>query len=290
MELVGGGIGSETAKFDLTLALEETGGGVLRGQWEYRTELFEAETVERLARHYETLLQSVVAAPEQAVWTLPLLPAEEREQLVVGWNETKRAYPAGASVAELFEEQAERRPAAVALEQGAERVTYGALNERANQLGHYLRRLGVGAEVRVGLCLERSIEMVVGLFGILKAGGVYVPLDRQYPAARLQFMLADTQAQVLLIDEKLVGKLPVPQGQIVCLESSRELIAQESRTNPVGKVSAEALAYIMYTSGSTWCRERGLHHAAQHNPAGERERVCGNGCGSGVSATGAVEL
>src|SRR6185503_14701360 len=194
----------------------------------------------------ETLLQSVIAAPEQEVWTLPMLPAEEREQLVVSWNETQRAYPAEGSLAELFEVRAARRPEAVALEQGAERVTYRELNERANQLAHYLRRLGVGPEVRVGLCLERSADLVVGLLGILKAGGVYVPLDRQYPAARLQFMLEDTQAQVLLTRERLMADLPVSGAALVCLEREAELIAAEPVTNPEMSAFPENLAYVIY--------------------------------------------
>ncbi|HYW71139.1 MAG TPA: amino acid adenylation domain-containing protein [Pyrinomonadaceae bacterium] len=179
-----------------------------------------------------------------------LTEAEAVEQ-VEEWNATAREYPRTQSVAELFEQEAARGPEAVAVVCGAEEVSYDELNRRANQVAHYLRELGVRAEVSVGLCLERSVEMVVGLLGILKAGGAYVPLDPDYPLERLHFMLEDAGVSVLLTQERLLSSLPTHHSQVVCLDRDREEIAQRSERNPEVEVAGDNLAYVMYTSGST---------------------------------------
>jgi non-ribosomal peptide synthetase component F len=217
----------------------------------YDSERFEAGAMERLALHFEMLLAGIVAAPEQRLSEIEMLTAAERRQLLVEWNATAVEYPAEQCLHELFEQQVERTPEAVALVFEAEQVSYRELNERANQLAHYLRRLGVGPEARVGICVERSVAMVVGLLGILKAGGAYVPLDAQYPEERLRFMLADAQVRVLLTQEQLLARLPAHEAQVVCLDRDWQEIGQQSEQNPQSDATADNLAYIIYTSGST---------------------------------------
>ncbi|HEX6288305.1 MAG TPA: condensation domain-containing protein, partial [Herpetosiphonaceae bacterium] len=191
---------SQTAKFDLTLTLSETPDG-LRGQIGYHTELFDAATIERLAEHFQMLLAGIVADPNQAITALPLLTEAERHTLLVDWNATAADYPQSC-VHHLIEAQAQRTPDAVAVVFEDAHLTYAELNARANQLAHHLRSLGVGGcpqgEVRVGVCLHRSLDLLVALLGILKAGGCYVPLDPSYPAERIQFVLHDAQAAVLV--------------------------------------------------------------------------------------------
>jgi amino acid adenylation domain-containing protein len=243
-------LAQRVAQFDLTLLMAEAE-GQLQASLQYNSDLFEAATIERLARHFETLLAGIVAQPEQRVGALPLLPATEREQLLCAWNDTARDYPVGDCLHELFAAQAARTPDAVALVCEETRLTYRELNRRANQLAHYLQRLGVGPESLVGICVERSVEMVVGVLGILKAGGAYVPLDPQYPKERLAFMLADTAAQVLLTQQSLLAGLPGGAAQLVCLEHDWAALEQEPTENPTTTTTADNLAYVIYTSGST---------------------------------------
>ncbi|HEX8128485.1 MAG TPA: amino acid adenylation domain-containing protein [Pyrinomonadaceae bacterium] len=239
-----------TAKVDLALYMLDTEQG-LRGAFEYSTDLFEAQTIERMAGHFLTLLEAVVANPDLRLSELPLLTPDEQQQLLVEWNDTVRDYPKDKTIHELFEEQAARTPDAVALSFASDELSYRELNERANQLAHHLQSLGVRAETLVGLCIERSIEMVVGLLGILKAGGVYVPLDPQYPQERLAFMLEDTHAPVLLTQEHLLDALPSTPALIVNLDSEWESIAAHGKQNLGDTTTPGALAYIIYTSGST---------------------------------------
>ncbi|MBW4636379.1 MAG: AMP-binding protein [Iphinoe sp. HA4291-MV1] len=173
-------IHTDTAKFDLTLELDSRPQGII-GRLEYNTDLFDADTITRMAGHFQTLLTGIVANPHQPISELPLLSEPEQQQLLVEWNDTTFEYPTDKCIHSLFEEQVLRTPDAVAVVYENQQLTYNELNCRANQLAHYLRSLGVGAEVLVGICVERSVEMVVGLLGILKAGGAYVPLDPQYP-------------------------------------------------------------------------------------------------------------
>ena len=247
-------VDTETAKFDLTLELSETPEG-LRGWFEYSTDLFDAATIARMAGHLQTLLEGIVADPEQRLSTLPLLTADERQQLLLTWNDTTTDYPQDTCVHELFEAQVARTPDAIAAVSNGTQLTYRELNQRANQLAQYLRALGVGPEVLVGLCVERSLEMVVGLLGILKAGGAYVPLDPGYPKERLAFMLEDTQAPVLLTQERLLTKLPEHRAHVICLDTEWHLIALAGEENPVSGVKADNLAYVIYTSGSTGNRK-----------------------------------
>ncbi|WP_420895036.1 non-ribosomal peptide synthetase, partial [Sorangium cellulosum] len=239
-----------TAKFELTLALQETEEG-LRGMLEYNTDLFDAATIERMAGHYQTLLESLVAEPSRRVSELPLLTEAERQKLQVTWNATEADTPRDACLHALFEAQVEKTPDAVAVVFEGQKLTYRALDARANQLAHHLRRLGVGPDVLVGLCVERSLEMVVGLLGILKAGGAYVPLDPTYPAERLAFMLEDTGAPVLLTQQSLVPQLEDQTARVVCLDADWAEVARQSDARLEHEATGESLAYVIYTSGSS---------------------------------------
>src|SRR5439155_10464038 len=168
------------------------------GYVEYSTDLFDRSTIERMIGHFQVLLEGVVTDPDQSISTLPLLREAERHQLLVEWNDTKADYPKDSCIQELFEAQVEKTPEVVAVEFEGRQLTYRELNDRANQLAHFLRRLGVGPEKLVGICVDRSLEMLVGLLGILKAGGVYVPLEPAYPRERLDFMIRDAQVSVIV--------------------------------------------------------------------------------------------
>ncbi|MEH2059373.1 MAG: non-ribosomal peptide synthase/polyketide synthase [Nostoc sp.] len=243
-------IESSTAKLDLTLSMENTATGLF-GWWEYNTDLFSRITIERMTGHFVTLLEGIVSNPTEQISQLPIFTATEQHQLLVEWNDTRVDYPHDKSIHQLFEEQVELTPDAVAVVYENQHLTYGELNSRANQLAHYLRSLGVKADVLVGICVERSLEMVVGLLGILKAGGAYLPLDPEYPQERLSFMLEDTQLSIILTQEKLVNKLGDRKASVICLDSSWDIINQQTQQNPTNTVKADNLAYVMYTSGST---------------------------------------
>ena len=243
-------IESITARFDIEIYLSEKPEG-LSGRVVYNTDLFDDATIARLMGHYETLLESIVANPNQRVSDVQILTDAERKQMLVDWNNTSSGYPRDRCVHQLFEQQVEQIPDAVAVVCEDEQLTYRQLNVRSNQLAHYLKKLGVGPEVLVGICLERSVEMVIGLLGILKAGGAYVPLDPSYPRERLNFILNDAQAQVLLTEKRLLDILLEAPVHAVCLDTDRKSIEKESIENPAGLASAENIAYVIYTSGST---------------------------------------
>lgn len=240
-----------TAKFDLLLTMTDTEGASLSAAFEYATDLFEAPTIERMLGHWQTLLEGIAANPDEKISHLPLLTPAERQQLLVEWNATEAAFPPGESLHQLVESQAARTPGAVAVEFEGERLTYGELNRRANQLARYLRQRGVGPETVAGLCVERSIEMVVGLLGVLKAGGAYVPLDPRYPRERLTFMLADAQAQVLLTQATLAPQFANFTARIIHLDADWPAIAREETENLPNLTREEQPAYVIYTSGST---------------------------------------
>ncbi|HEU4594169.1 MAG TPA: amino acid adenylation domain-containing protein, partial [Pyrinomonadaceae bacterium] len=239
-----------TAKFDLMLSLAESD-GALEGVLEYSTDLFDASTVERMAAHFQTLLRAVAEDPDRAASVLPLLSAAEQEQLLAGWNATATAYPSEKCVPQLFEEQAARVPERVAVVCGDEEMSYAALNERANRLARHLRKLSVGPEVLTGICMERGVEMIVGLLAILKAGGAYLPLDPAYPAERLRFMLEDAGVPVLLTQKRLAENLPEHGARLVFVDEDWDEISRESAEDFDAGVVAENLAYVIYTSGST---------------------------------------
>ncbi len=239
-----------TAKFDVTLYMYDESVG-LRGVLEYNADLFDTATIARMLGHFQTLLEAVVADPDERLADLSLLTGAERHQALREWNNTQADYPRDTCVHQLFETQAELTPDATAVVFGDRQLTYGQLNRRANQLAYYLKRLGVGPDMLVGICVERSLEMVVGLLGILKAGGAYVPLDPTFPRARLAFMVDDTRTPVLLTQPGLVHALSGHGRHVVCLDTDLETIAQESEDNPCSGATATNLVYAIYTSGST---------------------------------------
>ena len=243
-------VDSKISKFDLTLFLTDMGEEVW-AEMEYSTDLFDAASIERMFGHYKTILEAVAADPDQRVSELPLLADTERRQLLVEWNNTKVDYPPCASIQEPFEVQVARTPDRVAVVFERQTLSYGVLNRRANQLAHHLKNLGAGPNVLVGLCVKRSLDMVVGLLGILKAGAAYVPMDPSYPKERLQYILEDSKATIVLTQEPLIDVLPGFAGRAICLDKDWGKIAGESGENPGGLVSPEDLAYVLFTSGST---------------------------------------
>jgi amino acid adenylation domain-containing protein len=241
---------SGTSKFDLTLyAIEEPSG--LSFTCEYNTDLFHPDRIERLLGHLEVLLEGVVSDPDRRLSELSLLTSKERRQILVDWNDTQAVYPRDLTLQQLFEAQVERTPKRVAVEFEGKQLTYGELNQRANQLAHHLRTLAVGPTTLVGICSERSLEMVVGLLGILKAGAAYVPLDPAYPKERLAFMVEDGQLRVLLTGGDVTARLPEHAAGIVSLDSDAQEISRQSQANLAGEATATDLAYVIYTSGST---------------------------------------
>ena len=241
---------SETAKFDLALSIADGEQGLM-ALWEYNIDLFDAATITRMLGHFQTLLEGIVANPEQKLSDLPLLTAAERHTLLVEWNNTQVDYPKDICIHQLFEAQVERTPEAVAVVFEDQQLTYRELNRRANQVAHHLRSLDVAPDTLVGICVERSLEMVVGLLGILKAGGAYVPLDPAYPQERLAFMLEDASVRVILTQRQLVESLSKHQARIVCLDTDWEIIEGQREENPGCSLTPENLAYVIYTSGST---------------------------------------
>ncbi|BAY08030.1 non-ribosomal peptide synthetase [Calothrix sp. NIES-2098] len=239
-----------SSKFDLFLELFETPDGI-SGWFEYSTDLFDAPTISRIGEHFQTLIAGIVANPDEKVTDLPLLTTAERQQLLVEWNQTQAEYPDWACIHQLFTAQVEREPDSVAAIFANQQITYRELNARANQLAHHLQTLGVEPDVLVGICVERSLEMLVALLAILKAGGAYVPLDTAYPQQRLSLMLADSQVKVLLTQENLLATFPEHQGDVVCIDRDWEDIATQAQDDLDINVHPDNLAYLIYTSGST---------------------------------------
>ncbi|MGB8495404.1 MAG: amino acid adenylation domain-containing protein [Candidatus Acidiferrum sp.] len=238
-----------TLKFDLTLTISETENG-LDGLAEYNTDLFEAAMIKRLCGHYGMLLEAIARDPDRSISTLPMLSERERTQILYEWNDTCAEYPK-ACVHELFEQQVARHPDAIALVFEGQQLSFQEVNQRANQVAHYLRKRGVGPEVLVGVCLKRCPEMLVALLGIWKAGGAYVPLDPAYPKERLSFMLGDAAAKFLLTDSKHKGLFLSAKDKTICVDSDWLVIGKESTSNLDSAAGPSNLAYVMYTSGST---------------------------------------
>ncbi|MES2936878.1 MAG: amino acid adenylation domain-containing protein [Pseudomonadota bacterium] len=242
---------SQSSKLDLSLFLMDQGAAGLAGVIEYASDLFDAGTMERLARHYGRLLEAVAVDPDRALSTVPLLDEAERRRIVVEWNDTARDYPRGLTLQQMFEVQAARTPERVALAAHAGTLTYAELDARANQLARTLRLHGIGAGALVAVCAERGLEMVVGLLGILKAGAAYVPLDPGYPAERLGFMLEDCGAQLLLTQAHLRDRLPESAVPAIRLDADWPRIAEAPSSPIASGAGPQDLAYVIYTSGST---------------------------------------
>ncbi|MHC5820978.1 MAG: amino acid adenylation domain-containing protein, partial [Nostoc sp.] len=271
---------NETAQFDLSLSVEITEPGMIMS-FEYNTDLFNGATIAQMLEHFQNLLFGIVANPQARLSDLPLLTEAQQHQLLVEFNNQSKIMPRARGdfetfmavgleensatqwlqnpkskieqcIHQLFEAQVERTPDAIAvIFQNQQHLTYQELNQRANQLAHHLQKLGVRPEVLVGICVERSLSMVVGLLAILKAGGAYVPLDPTYPQQRLASMLMDAKVPVILTSSAQLDILPKHESRVVCLDADWMLIAQESQENPIHQTKTENLAYLIYTSGST---------------------------------------
>src|SRR5947209_4737662 len=239
--------GQQGAPFDLTLRMLDLN-GLLSADLRYNVDLFDATTMARIEQHFLTLLESIVADPNQRIADLPMLSKAEQHQLLA-WNSTQSDYPEQACVHQLIEEQVQRTPEALAVVFEERQLSYSEVNRQANQLAHLLQARGVGPEVLVGVCMERSIELVVALLAILKAGGAYVPLDPTYPQERLSYMIQDAQMPVLLTQKRWRDLLPAGDMQIICLDSDWQPSGSEE--NPVSDVQPGNMAYMIYTSGST---------------------------------------
>ncbi|NEP57336.1 MAG: amino acid adenylation domain-containing protein [Symploca sp. SIO2G7] len=236
--------------FELSLEITELPDS-LSVDFKYNSDVLEAKTVAQIAEHFQNLLKEVVKSPKMPVDKLSMLSEAERQKILVTWNDTKIDYPQGICIYQLFESQVEKTPDAVAVIFEEEKLTYSELNSKANQLAHYLQKLGVKPEAHLGICVERSLSMVIAILGILKAGAAYVPLDPSYPSERLAYMISDAQVSVLLTQESLATSLSKYQAQVVCLDRDWKAIEEFSTASLSSGVTPENLGYIIYTSGST---------------------------------------
>jgi amino acid adenylation domain-containing protein len=252
VELEGVAVDAGTTIFDMGWQLHEDD-GQYKAHIEYKTGLFDEATVRRMAAAYRSLLRAIVADPDRRVWEYAFVPDEEREQVLVEWNRTEREVPAGRCVHELFEEQARRAPGAVAVAHAGRTLTYAELDARADRLAARLRGMGVGADVRVAISLERSAEMVVALLGVLKAGGAYLPVDPAYPEERRAYMLRDSGARVVITQPSLAAEVPATDAAVLVIDGEAyEGDSTHAEASPVrAEATAESLAYVIYTSGST---------------------------------------
>ncbi|MBW4560901.1 MAG: amino acid adenylation domain-containing protein [Mojavia pulchra JT2-VF2] len=223
----------------------------IRGVMVYNTDIFDKVTIVRMLGHFKTLLSGIVANPEQRIANLPLLNEQELHQILQEWNNTQSEYPQDKCIHQLFENQVKQRPDAIAIKFATEQLTYRELDNRSNNLAHYLQKMGVCSEVLVGICVSQSIEMIVGLLGILKAGGAYVPLDPNYPQERLNFMLEDAEVSILLTQENLLRNFENFSNKVICIDKIWNILTQESEVSINNSVTSDNLAYVIYTSGST---------------------------------------
>jgi len=243
-------IDNQTTKLDLSVHLYPVADG-LSGWFEYSTDLFHPDTITRMVGHWQTLLQGIVANPDWQISELPLLTSSEEQQILREWNQTQTHYPSQQCLHEVVETQVECTPDAIALVFEEQHLSYRELNAKANQVAHHLQDLGVRPEVLVGVYMERSLEMVIGLLGILKAGGVYLPLDPNHPKERISFMLRDAETPIVLTQQHLRSQLPEHDSQLIALDRDWHVISQQP-TNPLDlPLHLDNLAYTIYTSGST---------------------------------------
>ncbi|MBE9060867.1 condensation domain-containing protein, partial [cf. Phormidesmis sp. LEGE 11477] len=264
-----------TAKLDLSVDLYETADGIVGG-FEYNSDLFKPDTIQRMVRHFQTLLSAIVKNPDSPIAVLPMLTSEEQRQQLVDWNDTEKPYREDCCFHQLFEEQAEHVPDAIALlfddSKEIQQLTYAELNWRSNQLAHHLQSLGVGPEVIVGICVARSPEMIIALLAVLKAGGAYLPLDPTYPADRLGYMLKDAQVPILLSQSQHPLTLPSNTQR---LNLDTDWPTNQPSTNPNSTVTPDNLAYLIYTSGSTG-KPKGvlIPHSGLVNLTEDKIRIC----------------
>ncbi|MFJ3448353.1 amino acid adenylation domain-containing protein [Pseudomonas sichuanensis] len=272
---------SRTTQFDLSLDTYEKG-GVLHAAFTYASDLFDAATIERMAAHWQALLRALVEQPRQALWQLPMLDAASLHQVLHGWNATASDYPLQRAVHQLIEDQVQRTPTAPALVFGDSTLSYAQLDAQANRLAHYLRANGAGSDRLVGISVQRSVEMVVGLLGILKAGAAYVPLDPEYPEERLAYMIEDSGISLLLTQQALLGSLPVPAG-VSCVALDALALDEQPATSPNLPIDPAQLAYVIYTSGST-----GRPKGAGNSHAALTNRLCWMQQAYGIDASDTV--
>jgi len=273
---------SRTTQFDLTLDTYEKA-GKLHAAFTYADDLFDPGTIARMARHWSALLQGMLADARQRIGELPMLDAHEQQTLVHDWNATQVAYPTGLCMHQLIEAQARRTPEACALVFGEQRMSYAELDARANRLARLLHEQGVGPDVLVGICIERSIEMVLGLLAIHKAGGAYVPLDPEYPPERLSYMIEDSGIDLLLSQEALLGMLPTEAVRVIALDQPPGWLDAYAAAPLERVLDPLNLAYVIYTSGSTGQpKGAGNSHAALVN------RLCWMQQAYGLDASDAV--
>lgn len=251
---------------DLNFSIHEVG-NELSCWMLYDADLFDSSSIKRMLVHFQNVVEAMVHDADQVVGDIELLGAEERRQVLNDWNRTSACHPR-EHIHELFQDQAARNPDKIAVICAGRKLTYGELDRRSNQLAHYLRGLGVGAEAPVGICMERSFEMVIGLLGILKAGGAYVPLDPSYPPERLKFMTEDANLEVLLTQQHLLGNLPAHHAGVLCVDSEWEIVARQNDCKLSVELADQNLVYIIYTSGST-----GRPKGAMNTHGGIRNRL-----------------
>ncbi len=242
-------IPQQTTQFAVTLSIQVSKDQLL-GTWTYQTDLFNAEQIERMTGHFQALLASMVVDSQQLITQLPMTTEAERQHIIAA-NTAKLDYSRDQCIHEQFEQQVRQNPDAIAVVYEDQRLTYNQLNQAANQLAHYLKNQGVKSEMLVGICVERSLDTIIGLLGILKAGAAYVALDPTYPIDQLNYVLQDTQTPILLTQSKLSLELSTQDIQLIWLDEDADLIAQQSSENPIKEISSDSLAYIVYTSGST---------------------------------------
>ena len=252
MEVERFGVEVEQAKFEISVIVREREGR-LEGELEYARDLFEEETARRMSGHLEVVMEKMVRKPEEGVKRVSVLREEEEKQLIEEWSGRKEEWGGEERVVERFEEVVKEKPERVAVINEEESITYGELNERGNQLGNYLRRRGVGPEEVVGICMKRRVELVVGLLGVLKAGGAYLPIEVGGPWERKRYMLEEAQVKAVLIGGEIEEEEEIRGcgAQVISVDGDREEIGRESREKPEVEITGENLAYVIYTSGST---------------------------------------
>ena len=242
---------NNTAKFDITFFIKETPDG-FQGNVHYATDLYKEETINRMVGHFKTLLDAIVKSPHKKIAELEILTAQEKQQLLYEFNYSKVEYPKDKSIVDLFEKQADSKPNSIAVVFGEQKLTYLELNEKANRIAHYLREKGIKEETPIPIFIERSIDMIVGILGILKAGAAYVPIDVEFPKERISYMLKDSTAQVIVTNKSSKIYLPeLANIDIVEIDSDSSAINFQPTTNLQNKVLPHHLAYVIYTSGST---------------------------------------
>lgn len=270
LDVIGQPVNLENTKFDLTLEIIENEDHLL-ARFEYKKELFDQKFIEHMALHFNVLIESIIKDTEVNISNLPIITNKEREHIITNLNDTFEDYPREMSFHQLFENTVSKTPNAISLEYGTVQITYQELNVRANKLAHYLRKKGIKEEKLVCICMERSVEMIVAILGVLKAGGAYVPIDPAYPKERIDYMIKDTSASVILTQEQFLNDFQNTQAYVIPLDKDSCEFESESVENPTLTITPKNLAYVIYTSGSTgWPKGVMVEHQGIVNLAYEQ--------------------